>query len=69
MGALVGLGRVKTLGRSIAIEQVSHSRPFEVRPYGRGRRSSTRRTVSLSHEPRYVPGYNAVLIANRVHFG
>ena len=25
-----GLGRVKTLVRSIAIEQVSHSRPFEV---------------------------------------
>ena len=25
-----GLGRVETLGRSTAIEQVSHSRPFEV---------------------------------------
>ena len=25
-----GLGRVKALGRSIAIEQVTHSRPFEV---------------------------------------
>ena len=25
--------------------------------------------VSLSHEPRYVPSYNAILIANRVHFG
>ena len=29
-GTALGLGRVKTLGRSIAIEQVSHSRPLEV---------------------------------------
>src|SRR5215831_21394078 len=27
------------------------------------------KSAGLSHEPRYVPSYNAVLIANRVHFG
>ena len=41
----------------------------EASPTSQIEKRVTRSTVSLSHEPRCVPSYNAILIANRVHFG